>query len=80
MLWDPSKGMVVPLMGSFFKYFVIGAFRIPRVDGAHGHGDVRGHPLPPGDPEEEEERLSDDERDLPEDGLEAGGVSSDEVS
>ena len=35
--------------------------------------------LPPGDPEEEEERLSDDERDLPEDGLEAGGVSSDEV-
>ena len=75
----PIKGYGRSPDGKFFKYFVIGAFRIPRVDGAHGHGDVRGHPLPPGDPEEEEERLSDDERDLPEDGLEAGGVSSDEV-
>ncbi|CAE7927057.1 unnamed protein product, partial [Symbiodinium necroappetens] len=64
--------------GKFFKYFVIGALRIPKVDGAEGHPDVRGHPLPP--PHEEgEECISDEEEDLPPTGADEAGVGLDEV-
>ena len=55
----PLKGYGRSPDGKFFKYFVIGALRIPRVEGAHGHGEVRGYPLPPEEPEEEV--LSEDE-------------------
>ncbi|CAE7244180.1 unnamed protein product [Symbiodinium necroappetens] len=55
----PLKGYGRSPDGKFFKYFVIGALRIPRVEGAHGHGEVRGYPLPPEEPEEEV--ISDDE-------------------
>ncbi|CAE7633410.1 RE1 [Symbiodinium sp. CCMP2592] len=50
--------------GKFFKYFVIGALRIPKVEGGDGHPEVHGHPIPPdGVDESEEEILSEEERD-----------------
>ena len=53
--------------GKFFKYFVIGAFRIPKADGVEVHREVRGHPIPDDWNEEEpEETLSDDEVEVPE--------------
>ena len=75
----PIKGYGRSPDGKFFKYFVIGAFRIPQVEGARGHGEVRGHPLPPGDLVEEEEQLSDDDGDPGEESVEAGGVAPDDV-
>ncbi|CAE7342763.1 TY4B-J [Symbiodinium sp. KB8] len=77
----PLKGFGRSPDGKFFKYFVIGALRIPEVGGPEGPGAVRGHPIPrDGGEIEEEEDLSEDEGpvdvgDLP------GGVapSSDEV-
>ncbi|CAE7360569.1 GIP [Symbiodinium sp. CCMP2592] len=75
----PLKGYGRSPDGKFFKYFVIGAFRIPKVDGGHGHGEVQGYPLPPGDPDEEEQWLSEDEGDPGGDGGEAGGVTPDDV-
>ena len=75
----PLKGFGRSPDGKFFKYFVIGAMRIPKVDGAEGHGDVRGFPLPPPEPEEED-RLSEEEEALEEGGaLEAGGVDPSDV-
>ncbi|CAE7777053.1 GIP [Symbiodinium sp. CCMP2592] len=65
----PLKGHGRSPDGKFFKYFVIGAMRIPQVEGAEGHPEVRGHPLPGGESEEEEIILSDDE-----DGDFGGGV------
>ncbi|CAE7538500.1 GIP [Symbiodinium sp. CCMP2592] len=51
--------------GKFFKYFVIGALRIPKVEGGDGHPEVHGHPIPPDGVEEDddEEILSEEERD-----------------
>ncbi|CAE7270838.1 GIP [Symbiodinium sp. CCMP2592] len=61
----PLKGYGKSPDGKYFKYFVIGAFRIPDVHGGHGHADVKGHPIPPPDLEEpeddEEDQLSEDE-------------------
>ncbi|CAE7942340.1 TY5A, partial [Symbiodinium sp. KB8] len=57
----PLKGFGRSPDGKFFKYFVIGAFRVPQVEGSLGHGEVRGYPLPPDGVEDEEEKLSDDE-------------------
>ncbi|OLP83551.1 Retrovirus-related Pol polyprotein from transposon TNT 1-94 [Symbiodinium microadriaticum] len=74
----PLKGYGRSPDGKFFKYFVIGAMRIPKVDGAEGHPDVRGHPLPPPH-EEEEESISDEEEDLPPIGADEAGVGLDEV-
>ncbi|CAE7885488.1 TY5A [Symbiodinium sp. KB8] len=72
----PLKGYGRSPDGKFFKYFVIGALRIPRVEGAHGHGEVRGHPLPPEEPEEEV--LSDDEE-ADADPPDGAGVGLDDV-
>ncbi|OLP80086.1 hypothetical protein AK812_SmicGene39547 [Symbiodinium microadriaticum] len=67
----PLKGYGRSPDGKFFKYFVIGALRIPRVEGAHGHGEVRGYPLPA--EEDEEEAISEDEVDAePPDGAGVG--------
>ncbi|CAE7455790.1 GIP [Symbiodinium sp. CCMP2592] len=51
--------------GKFFKYFVIGALRIPKVEGGDGHPEVHGHPIPPDgiDEGEDEKILSEEERD-----------------
>ncbi|CAE7641367.1 unnamed protein product [Symbiodinium necroappetens] len=38
----PLKGFGKSPDGKFFKYFVIGAMRVPRIEGAGGHGEVRG--------------------------------------
>ncbi|CAE7334850.1 GIP [Symbiodinium sp. CCMP2592] len=61
----PLKGYGKSPDGKYFKYFVIGAFRIPDVHGGHGHADVKGHPIPPpdsdGHEDDEEDQLSEDE-------------------
>ncbi|CAE7382490.1 unnamed protein product [Symbiodinium sp. CCMP2592] len=75
----PLKGFGRSPDGKFFKYFVIGAFRIPEVEGAEGHGEVRGHPLPPLDAEDEEETIECDDP-LDDDAVpEGAGVGLDEV-
>ncbi|CAE7197715.1 GIP [Symbiodinium sp. CCMP2592] len=58
----PLKGYGKSPDGKFFKYFVIGAFRIPQVEGAHGHPEVRGHPIPADDDStDDEDQLSEEE-------------------
>ena len=59
----PLKGFGKSPDGKYFKYFVIGAFRIPLLDGGVGTDEeLRGHPIPPDDPAEEcEEVLSEEE-------------------
>ncbi|CAE7267533.1 unnamed protein product [Symbiodinium sp. CCMP2592] len=72
MAYSLSVDVVGPLKeygkspdGKFFKYFVIGALRIPKIEGGEGHPEVRGHPIPPeGDPEcPDEDVLSEEEVD-----------------
>ncbi|CAE7334683.1 unnamed protein product, partial [Symbiodinium sp. KB8] len=44
----PLKGFGKSPDGKYFKYFVIGAFRIPLLDGGVGTDEeLRGHPIPP---------------------------------
>ena len=72
MAYSLSVDVVGPLKGygrfpdgKYFKYFVIGAFRIPQVDGGQGHPDVRGHPIPVDAEEPDaEDQLSDDDEDI----------------
>ncbi|OLP93881.1 Copia protein [Symbiodinium microadriaticum] len=75
----PLKGFGRSPDGKFFKYFVIGAMRIPKVEGADGHGEVRGFPVPPPEAEDDDCLLEDD--DGPDEGgeLEPGGVDPSEV-
>ena len=75
----PLKGYGKSPDGKFFKYFMIGAFRIPEVEGAGGHGEVRGHPLPPLDVDEDEDQLSGDEEEEQGDQSDAGGVAEADV-
>ena len=72
MAYSLSVDVVGPLKeygkspdGKFFKYFVLGALRIPKVEGAEGHPEVRGHPIPPEDAaaDDEDEVLSEEEID-----------------
>ncbi|CAE7596997.1 unnamed protein product [Symbiodinium sp. CCMP2592] len=73
----PLKGYGRSPDGKFFKYFVIGALRIPKVEGAHGHAEVRGHPIPPFEEEAEEELiLDDDEGDHGDLGEGAGAIAA----
>ncbi|CAE7563194.1 GIP [Symbiodinium sp. CCMP2592] len=67
--------------GKFFRYFVIGALRIPEVDGGGGHAEVRGHPIPGehGD-QEEEDRLSEEEAGEADGGDDGAGVDPAEVA
>ena len=59
----PIKGHGLSPDGKYFRFFVVGAFRIPVVEGGIGRDDdLRGHPLPDGD-EEVQEELSDEELD-----------------
>ncbi|CAE7720332.1 TY1B-A [Symbiodinium necroappetens] len=74
----PLKGFGRSPDGKFFKYFVIGAFRIPKVEGAEGHGEVRGHPLPPLEEDLDEDQISEDEDEIV-DVPEGGGVPESEV-
>ena len=60
----PLKGHGRSPDGKFFKYFVVGAFRIPKEDGPV-HEAVRGHPIPP-DLEDEEELSEDEVEEAPE--------------
>ena len=76
----PLKGFGRSPDGKFFKYFVIGAMRVPKIEGGGGHGEVRGYPLPPPDPEEEVEQLSDDEDEVLQAIPEGAGVDLDDVS
>ena len=76
----PLKGFGRSPDGKFFKYFVIGAMRVPKIEGGGGHGEVRGYPLPPPDPEEELEQLSDDEDEVLQAAPEGAGVDLDDVS
>ncbi|CAE7573534.1 unnamed protein product [Symbiodinium sp. KB8] len=59
----PLKGFGKSPDGKYFKYFVIGAFRIPLLDGGVGTDEeLRGYPIPPDDPADEgEEVLSEEE-------------------
>ena len=76
----PLKGYGRSPDGKFFRYFVIGALRIPKVDGACGHGEVRGYPLPPPPVEEDEEIEIDDEKGEGDvDGPGRAGVSPEEI-
>ncbi|CAE7314587.1 GIP [Symbiodinium sp. CCMP2456] len=62
----PIKGHGLSPDGKHFRFFLVGAFRLPVLEGGIGRDDeLRGHPLPPGgDPDDEEEELSDDEAEL----------------
>ena len=74
----PLKGFGRSPDGKFFKYFVIGAFRIPKAEGAEGHGEVRGHPIPPPEEDLDEDQISEDEDEVA--GVpEGGGVPESEV-
>ena len=60
----PLKGYGRSPDGKFFRYFVIGAFRIPLLDGGVGRdGCVHGHPIPEGHIAEDEDVLSEEEED-----------------
>ena len=75
----PLKGYGRSPDGKFFRYFVIGAMRIPRIDGAHGHGEVRGYPVPP-EFEDEETSLEQEDGDVDLDSMDGAGVSMEEVN
>ncbi|CAE7188671.1 unnamed protein product [Symbiodinium sp. CCMP2456] len=65
-LAGPLKGYGRSPDGKFFRNFVLGAFRIPLLDGGVGRdGFVHGHPIPDEDPGEEE-CLSEEEVEQPE--------------
>ncbi|CAE7902625.1 unnamed protein product [Symbiodinium sp. KB8] len=74
----PLKGWGKSPDGKFFKYFVIGAMRIPRIGGKESPGDVRGHPIPPPEPEGEDQ-LSDDEPEDHGEVADGGGVDPSEL-
>ena len=58
----PLKGFGRSPDGKFFRYFVIGAFRIPLLDGGVGRdGYIHGYEAPGEPPDEEEEMLSEEE-------------------
>ncbi|CAE7408325.1 hypothetical protein AK812_SmicGene44191 [Symbiodinium microadriaticum] len=58
----PLKGYGRSPDGKFFRYFVIGAFRIPLLDGGVGKdGYVHGYEVPPETPDDAEEVLSEEE-------------------
>ena len=61
----PIKGRGLSPDGKYFRFFLVGAFRIPVIEGGVGRDEeLRGYPLPNGvEPfEEEEDELSEDER------------------
>ncbi|CAE7178911.1 unnamed protein product, partial [Symbiodinium necroappetens] len=74
----PLKGFGKSPDGKFFKYFVIGALRIPRIGDKEPLGDVRGHPLPPLEPEGEDQLSEDEAADFGE-VVDGGGVDPSEL-
>ncbi|OLQ00171.1 Retrovirus-related Pol polyprotein from transposon TNT 1-94 [Symbiodinium microadriaticum] len=76
----PLKGYGRSPDGKFFRYFVIGAFRIPLLDGGVGRdGYVHGHPIPDGPIAEDEEVLSEEEEDPEAPQEEAEGPSAKDI-
>ena len=67
----PIKGRGLSPDGKYFRFFLVGAFRMPVVEGGIGRDDeLRGHPLPAGGDPEDEEELSDEDVDSQELSLE----------
>ncbi|OLP85186.1 Copia protein [Symbiodinium microadriaticum] len=60
----PIKGRGLSPDGKYFRFFLVGAFRIPVIEGGIGRDDeLRGHPLPAGGDPEDEEELSEEDVD-----------------
>ncbi|CAE7745152.1 unnamed protein product [Symbiodinium sp. CCMP2592] len=77
----PLKGYGRSPDGKFFKYFVIGAFRIPLLDGCvRRDEEVHGYPIPRDDPDAEvEDLLSEEEPDDDQLEEEAGAPTREEL-